>query len=339
MNYRFLGRTGVRVSELGFGCMTFGPGPFNSGGLDQQQANAVVDKCLEAGINLFDTADVYSDGLSEEMLGKALGDRRNQIIVATKCAARVGQEPNQVGATRRHIISSVEGSLRRLETSHIDLYQLHVWDESTLLEETLRALDDLVTAGKVRYVGCSNYAAWQITKSLWVADSHNWVRFESMQMQYSLLRREIENEHMPLCQDQKLSVLAWTPLGGGFLTGKFRRGHMASRDWRRGDPENPLNTLEFVRVDQELGFKIVDVLDEVAKAKNASVAQVALAWVLHNPCVGSALIGARNLEQLADNLSTVNIRLTSEEKQKLDEVSSTPTPYPYSMASFMRSLR
>ncbi len=339
MNTRFLGRTGVRVSEMCFGCMTFGPGPFNLGGVDQKVADSMVDRCLEAGVNFFDTADVYSEGLSEEMLGKALGQRRKNVLVATKAAARAGADPNAGGATRHHIMRSVEASLRRLNTDYIDLYQMHIWDDLTPLEETLRTLDDLVRTGKVRYIGCSNYSAWQVTKALWVSDRRGLTRFQTMQMQYSLLHREIEWEHVPLCQDQGLSVLVWTPLGGGFLTGKFRRGQEPKREWRRGDPDNLLNQLDFVRVDRELGFKILDVLDEIAKQHKATVAQVALAWVLGKPAIGSVLIGARTLDQLVDNLGAVNVQLTPEDVQKLDEVSALPPMYPYSMSAFMRTVR
>jgi len=337
MKYRFLGRTGVRVSELCFGCMTFG-NFFNVGGVEQNLATAMVDKCLDAGINFFDTADVYASGVSEEMLGKALGPRRPQVIVATKTGARLfGQEPNNAGATRLHILDSVEASLRRLGTDYIDLYQIHIWDNITPLEETLRTLDDLVRAGKVRYIGCSNYLAWHITKSLWLSDIHNWVRFETMQMQYSLLRRDIEWEHIPLCQDQSLSVLPWSPLAGGFLSGKFRRGATPKPEWRRTAPGS--NQSDVNRIDEEQGFKVVDELDAIARAHRATVAQVALAWLLAKPAVDSVIIGARSLDQLVDNLGAADVQLTEEEVKRLDAVSAPPSLYPYSMIAVMSAMR
>ena len=338
MKYRFLGRTGVRVSELCFGCMTFGPF-LDLGGVEQSLATAMVDKCLDAGVNFFDTADVYSSGLSEEMLGKALGSRRSQVIVATKTAAQTGQGINKVGATRHHILESVEASLRRLGSDYIDLYQMHIWDPVTPLEETLRTLDDLVRAGKVRYIGCSNYAAWQITRSLWLSGVHHWVRFETMQMQYSLLRRDIEWEHVPLCQDQVLSILPWSPLAGGFLSGKFRRGATPKKEWRRGDPGGPVNQMEFLRFNEEQVWKLVDELEVVAKAHQATVAQVALAWLLAKPAVASVIMGTRSIEQLGDNLGAADVQLTAEEVKHLDAVSAPPPLYPHSMLAFMSAMR
>ena len=337
MKYRFVGRTGVRVSELSFGCMTFGDF-LGIGGVEQKLAARMIDKCLDAGINLFDTADVYASGVSEEMLGKALGPRRPQVIVATKTGARLfAREVNKAGATRHHILESVEASLRRLGTDYIDLYQMNIWDNLTPLEEALRALDDLVRAGKVRYIGCSNYLAWQITKSLWLSDVHKWVRFETIQMQYNLLRRDIEWEHIPLCQNQSLSVLAWSPLAGGFLSGKFRRGVTTRSEWRRSAPES--SQLEFNRINEEQGYRIVDELDAIAKAHQATVAQVALAWVAAKPGVASVIMGARSLEQLGDSLGAADVHLTEEEVKRLDAVSAPPSLYPYSRIAVRSAAR
>lgn len=339
MKFRLLGRTGLRVSEFAFGCMTFGKWQLNIGNLDQRAANTIVNTCLDQGVNFFDTADAYSQGNSESILGAALGKRRRDVIVGSKFGARTGLGPNNGGATRNNIMNAVDGSLRRLKTDYLDLYQVHFWDELTSLDETLRALEDLVRAGKVRYLGCSNFTGWQITKALWIADKHEWNRFESMQMQYNLLKRDIENEHLPLCDDQKLGLLIWSPLMGGWLSGKFRRDQPTKKTWRRADTENPLNALEFLSVEESKAYDVIDVVDQIAKARGATIAQISLAWLLSKQQVTSVLAGARNLKQLTENLKASEIVLTTEELQLLDRVSATPSIYPYNTVSFARSMR
>jgi aryl-alcohol dehydrogenase-like predicted oxidoreductase len=325
---RFLGKTGVKVSELCFGTMTFGGRSFfkNIGGLGQKEATKLVDMSLEAGINFFDTADVYSEGLSEELLGKALGKRRKDIILATKVRLPMGPEPNDVGLSRHHITEGCHASLRRLGTDYIDLYQVHNFDPDTPLEETMRALDDLVRQGKVRYIGCSNYSGWQLMKALAISDKRGWERFVTLQALYSLLARDLENEMVPLCLDQGLGILVWSPLSGGFLSGKYRRGKPQPKGTRLSGPQP-----RFQPMDEEKGFDIVEELDKIAKAHKASVAQAALNYLLAKEGVSSVIIGARTPEQLADNLKTTDWEMSAEEVGRLDEI-STPAPvYPYWM--------
>ncbi len=325
MEYRFLGDSGLQVSALSFGAMTFGGrGEFASTGSTQLvEATHLVDACLAAGINLFDTADVYSQGMSEEILGQAIGKRRDDVLIATKVNGRTGDGPNDLGQSRHHIIRACEASLRRLGTDHIDLYQIHGFDAVTPLEESLDALDALVRAGKVRYLGCSNLSGWQLMKSLATSDAHSWERFISLQAYYSLVARELEHELVPACVDQGLGILVWSPLSGGFLTGKYRRGQAApegTRRSRQGDPGI---------IDEDQGHLVVEVLDEIAREHDASVAQAALNYLLRRPGVTSLVIGARNPHQLADNLATVQWEMTQEEVARLDAVSERPLPYPY----------
>src|SRR5688572_1903350 len=325
MEMRFLGNSGLKVSALAFGTMTFGGKDHfrQVGSVQVEEARRHVDLCLEAGVNLFDTADVYSQGASEEILGQALGRRRDEIILATKAHGRIGDGPNDVGQSRHHLIRACEASLRRLGTDYIDLYQLHGFDALTPLEETLQALDDLVRSGKVRYIGCSNYSAWHLMKALCISEREGLERFVSQQVYYSLVARELEYELVPLALDQGIGSLIWSPLSGGFLTGKYRRGEAGPRDTRRprrGDPGT---------IDEERGFAIVDVLEEIAQDRDASIPQVALNWLLHKPGVSSVLIGARREEQLVDNLKAATWKLTPEELQRLDEVSAVPPIYPY----------
>jgi aryl-alcohol dehydrogenase-like predicted oxidoreductase len=339
MKYRLMGRTGVRLSEIGFGCMTFGTWHLNIGNTDQRAANSIVNECLDEGVNFFDTADVYSEGRSEEILGNALGKRRRDVVVASKCGARTKPGPNSGAATRSNIMNAIEGSLRRLKTDYIDLYQIHFWDELTCIDETLRALDDLVSSGKVRYLGCSNFAAWQITKALWSADGNGWARFETMQMQYNLLRRDIENEHIALCTDQNIGLLVWSPLMGGWLSGKFRRNKPVKKSWRRGDTTNPLNALEFMNVDAQRAYQVIDAIDQIASARNATVAQISLAWLLAKQSVTSIIVGSRNLKQLSENLAVGDIVLTQDEVERLDLASRVEQTYPYNTVGFVRSMR
>ncbi len=328
MNLRFLGNTGVKVSEICFGAMTFGGRGYwkTIGELEQSEATGLVNLALEGGINFFDTADVYSEGLSEEMLGKALGTRRNNIILATKVRGRTGQGPNDVGLSRHHIIENCNASLKRLGTDYIDLYQVHSFDPYTPLEETLRALDDLVRQGKVRYIGVSNYTGWQLMKALSISEKQNLEKFVTLQAFYSLIARDLENELVPLCLDQKLGILPWSPLGGGFLTGKYRRGKTRPEKARRTDPEN-----QFLQFDEEKGFDIIDELERIANIHGASIVQAAINYLLRKPAVSSVIIGAKTKEQLAENLKASNWVMNPEEVARLDELSKPPRAYPYWM--------
>ncbi|MGB8320130.1 MAG: aldo/keto reductase [Ignavibacteriaceae bacterium] len=328
MKMRFLGNSGVKVSEICFGAMTFGgKGYWKSiGEVEQKDADELIGMALEGGINFFDTADVYSEGLSEIILGKALGNNRKNIILATKVRGRTGQGPNDVGLSRYHIIENCNASLKRLGTDYIDLYQLHSFDPYTPQEETLRALDDLVRAGKVRYIGASNHTGWQLMKALAISDKQNLEKFITLQAYYSLVARELENELVPLCLDQNLGILPWSPLGGGFLTGKYRRGKERPKNARRSDPEN-----QFLQYNEEKGFDIVDELEKIAKNHGATIAQAALNYLLRKPAVSSVIIGAKNKEQLADNIKTSDWEMTPEEAARLDELSIPPRVYPYWM--------
>jgi len=322
MKYRVLADTGVFVSELCLGAMTFGGrGQMweTIGGLDQAEVDQIVGRSLDAGINFIDTANVYAQGESEEMVGKALAGRRKDVVLATKVRGRMGPGANDVGLSRLHIMQSVEDSLRRLRTDWVDLYQIHRSDAYTNIEDTLRALDDLVRQGKVRYVGCSNIPAWQLMKALAISEAEGLERFRSTQSYYSLVGREIEGDVIPLIEDQRLGLLVWSPLAGGFLSGKFRRNDTG---------EGRRKTFDFPPVDKEKGYDVVDALDRVAKKRRVSVARVALAWVLAKRAVTSVIIGARNLKQLDDNLEAVDLELSTEEVAALDEASKTSPPYP-----------
>ena len=326
MRYRQLGASGLRVSELTMGTMTFGgKGGFASvGSTGVDEARRQVDQCLDAGVNLIDTADVYSDGLSEEILGEVLEGRRDEVLVATKARMPMGDGPNDAGLSRHHLVAQCEASLRRLRTDHIELYQVHEWDGQTPLSETLQALDDLVRAGKVRYVGCSNYAGWQLMKALGVAEREGLGRFCSQQIHYTLQAREAEYELLPIAIDQGLGVLVWSPLAGGLLSGKYRSGAPGPEGSRllSGWDEPPVR-------DQDKLYDIVDVLVEVAAARGASPAQVALAWLLERPAVTSVIVGARTSEQLTDNLGAAALSLTADELARLEQVSRPPLLYPY----------
>ena len=325
MEQRQLGASGLRVSALTLGTMTFGgTGNFaNVGTTDVEGAQRHIDLCLEAGVTLIDTADVYSDGASEEILGRALAGRHDDVLLATKVRFPMGPGPNEAGLSRHHVIEGCEASLRRLGTDHIDLYQVHEWDGQTPIEETLAALEHLLDQGKVRYVGCSNYTAWQMVKALGVADLRGLPRFVSTQVYYSLQERTLEFEILPACLDQGVGILVWSPLAGGLLSGKFRRGQegpAGSRqltDW--GEP--PV-------YDQDKLYDTIDVLLEVAEGHGVSAAQVALAWLLRRPGISTVIVGARTDEQLADNLRVIDLQLGAEELMRLDEVSRPPLPYP-----------
>jgi aryl-alcohol dehydrogenase-like predicted oxidoreductase len=325
MDMRFLGRSGLQVSVLSFGTMTFGGrGRFEAmGSTGVRDARRQLDMCLDAGVNLVDTADVYSAGLSEEIVGEALGPKRDRVVLATKVRGRMGEGPNDLGLSRHHIVRACEASLRRLGTDWIDLYQVHGWDSLAPLEETLDALDALVTSGKVRYIGCSNYSAWHLMKALCISERDGLERFVSQQVNYSLVARELEHELVPLSLDQGVGILVWSPLAGGFLSGKFRRGQADPEDTRRAALGSPGG------IDEDQGFSIIEVMDEIAGARGASVAQVALNWLIAKPGVTSVIIGARTDEQLRDNLAAASWELSPEELGRLDEVSERPLPYPY----------
>jgi aryl-alcohol dehydrogenase-like predicted oxidoreductase len=326
VEYRQLGKSGLRVSVLTMGTMTFGgKGNFaNVGDTGVQEARRQVDQCLDAGVNLIDTADVYSDGASEEIVGEVLRGRRDEVLIATKVRMPMGQGPNDAGLSRHHVIAGCEASLRRLGTDHIDLYQVHEWDGQTPLEETLDALDTLVRDGKVRYVGASNYAGWQLLKALGTADRLGLPRFVSQQIYYSLQARDAEYELIPAAVDQGLGVLVWSPLAGGLLSGKYRRGQQApagSRhltDW----DEPPV-------YDQEKLYDTIEVLAGIGADRGVSAAQVALSWLLGRPGVTSLVIGARTSDHLADNLAAADLVLTAEERERLDRASALPLLYPY----------
>ena len=326
MEYRQLGRSGLRVSALGLGTMGFGgAGKFaNVGELDVQAARRQIDLCLDAGVTLVDTADVYSGGASEEIVGQAIEGRRDRITLATKVRFAMGDGPNDAGLSRHHIIQGCEASLKRLGSDWIDLYQVHEWDGLTPLEETLDALDTLVRDGKVRYVGCSNYAGWQMSKALGVAARDGYERFASNQIYYSLQAREAEYEIVPAALDQGVGLLIWSPLAGGLLSGKYRRGVEAPAGSRQlTDWDEPP-----VR-DQEGLYDIVEALVEIGEAHGVSAAQVALAWTLGRPGVTSLIVGARTEEQLADNLAAASLDLGTDERARLDELSAPPLLYPF----------
>jgi aryl-alcohol dehydrogenase-like predicted oxidoreductase len=290
------------------------------GGLDQAAATALVRRALDAGVNFIDTADVYASGESETMVGHALEGRRHEVVLATKVRGRTGPGPNQVGLSRLHVVEAVEASLRRLRTDYVDLYQIHRPDPLTSLEDTLRALDDLVRAGKVRYVGCSNLDAWVLMKALGISREQRLERFRCTQSYYSLVGRELERETIPLLRDQGLGLLVWSPLAGGFLSGKFTR--------TGGDEKARRAKFDFPPVDKGKGFEVLDVLGAVAARRGASVAQVALAWLLARDAVTSVIIGARNPAQLDDNLKAVDVALTEEDRRALDEASRLAPVYP-----------
>jgi aryl-alcohol dehydrogenase-like predicted oxidoreductase len=326
MDYRQLGCNGLRVSTLTLGTMTFGgQGNFAKvGSTDVAGARRQIDMCIDAGINLIDTADVYSRGLSEELVGEVLDGRRSDVLLSTKVRMKMGDGPNMEGLSRHHVIEGCEASLRRLRTDHIDLYQVHEWDGSVPLEETLAALDQLVRDGKVRYVGVSNYTAWQLMKALGIAEREHLPRFVSQQIYYSLQERSAEYELLPLGIDQGLGALIWSPLAGGLLTGKYRRDQDAPEGSRRfgGWSEPPI-------YDEDRLYDTIDVLVQIASERAVSAAQVALAWLLTRPTVSSVIIGARTDEQLADNLQAASLTLYESELDRLERVSRPPLLYPY----------
>ncbi|WP_119271109.1 aldo/keto reductase [Taklimakanibacter deserti] len=327
MDYRQLGRSGLKVPVLSFGAGTFGgSGPLfgNWGTSDAKEARRLVDICLEAGVTLFDTADVYSNGASEEVLGEAIKGRRNEVLISTKAALPMGDGPNDWGSSRSRLLHSIDAALKRLGSDHIDLFQLHAFDVSTPIEEVLSTLDHLVRQGKIRYVGVSNFSGWQIMKSLAIAEKHGFPRYVANQAYYSLIGRDYEWELMPLGLDQGLGALVWSPLGWGRLTGKIRRGEPLPEGSRLHE------TASFgPPIDDEHLYRVVDALDEVAAETGKTVPQIAINWLLQRPTVSSVIIGARNEEQLRANLGAVGWTLTPEQMRRLDEASRRTAPYPY----------
>jgi aryl-alcohol dehydrogenase-like predicted oxidoreductase len=327
MKYKTLGDSGLLVSTLCLGTMTFngGEGFWKAiGTVDQAGADEIIKASIEAGINFFDTADVYSEGESEKTLGQSLKNlniARKDVVLATKVYGRVGPGRNDVGASRGHIMDAVEASLRRLQTDHIDLYQIHANDSITPVEETLRALDTLVTHGKVRYIGCSNWQAWKIAKALGISEFKNLARFDTLQAYYSIAGRDLERELVPFLESEKTGLLVWSPLAGGLLSGKFSRENQKPEGSRRSEFDFPI-------VDKERTWKILEAMAPIAKARDCSPARISLAWLLTKPVVTSVIIGAKHLDQLQDNLAAVEIELTEEEILLLDEMSALPPEYP-----------
>jgi aryl-alcohol dehydrogenase-like predicted oxidoreductase len=327
MEYRSLGRSGLKVPALGFGAGTFGgSGPLFGawGNTDEKEARRLIDICLEAGVNLFDTADVYSNGASEEVLGAAIKGRRDQVLISTKTGLPMGDGPNDAGTSRQRLIAAVETALRRLGTDYIDLLQLHAFDAGTPVEEVMSSLDDLVRAGKLRYIGVSNFSGWQIMKSLAAADRHGWSRYTANQVYYSLVGRDYEWDLMPLGADQGLGALVWSPLGWGRLTGKIRRGAPMPAGSRLHETASYGPPVE----DEHL-YRIVDALDQVAEETGKTIPQVAINWLLQRPTVSSVIMGARNEEQLRQNLGAVGWSLTAGQAAALDAASAVDAPYPY----------
>ena len=327
MEQRTVGASDLKVSVLSLGTATFGGGNafFKAWGeTDVAEATNLVDIALDAGVNLFDSADVYSDGLAETILGKAIAGRRDQLLISTKATFRTGTGPDDIGSSRRHLVAACEASLRRLGTDRIDLWQLHAFDALTPIDETLAAMDELVRAGKVRYIGCSNFSGWHLMKSLALSAQHGWARHVAHQAYYSLLAREYEWELMPLAIDQNVGTVVWSPLSGGRLSGRIGRGQPAPEGTRTAaigihGPDMPAEQFN----------TIIDVLREIAAEHGRSVSQIALNWVLHRPTISTLVVGARNAEQLRDNLATVEFKLSDEQVRRLDEASAGPLIYPY----------
>ncbi|MBL7869959.1 MAG: aldo/keto reductase [Flavobacterium lindanitolerans] len=331
MKYNQLGKSGLLVSELCFGTMSFGSSGYWSvvGSLDYKDSKRLVDIALDAGINYFDTADVYSHGQSEEILGKALKDKRNEVVIATKVRGRMSKEINNVGLSRKHIIESCDNSLRRLGTDYIDHYIVHSFDPITPLEETLSALTDLVRQGKVRYLGASNFTGWQLMKALAISKENHFEKFVSLQAIYSLISRDVEYELIPVCQDQGLGLTPWSPLGGGFLTGKYRKDQPMPEGTRRSNEEQ-----NFIQIDPEKGYAIVDALEQIANKNNATIAQAALNYLLRKPIVSSVLIGATKPHQIEDNIKATTWEMTTEDVVHLDELTKLTPIYPHWMLQF-----
>ena len=333
MHYKTLGNTGLQVSTICLGTMTFGDGRGiwkTIGNVGQAGADELVKASVGAGVNFFDTADVYTEGESEKILGQSLRNlniARKDVVIATKVYGRMGPGRNDVGASRGHIMDAVEASLRRLQTDHIDLYQIHGNDPVTPIEETLSALDTLVQQGKLRYLGCSNWQAWKIAKALGISNLKNLARFDTLQAYYAIAGRDLERELVPMMESEKIGLLVWSPLAGGLLSGKFSRTDQKPENSRRSEFDFPI-------VDKERTWKILEVMAPMAKAHGCTAARIALAWLLAKPVVTSVIIGAKRLDQLQDNLASVELKLTQDELKQLDEVSVLPPEYPGWMLPF-----
>jgi aryl-alcohol dehydrogenase-like predicted oxidoreductase len=328
MIYKNLGKSGLQVSAVCLGTMTFSVKDMfkDYGNTDLEGAKRLVDLAIDNGVNLFDTADSYSGGASEEALGKALGKKRKDVLICTKIRFG-GGGANEAGLSRHRIIEGCNSSLERLGTDHIDILLLHAYDQCTPIEETLTALSDLVRQGKVRYIGCSNFAAWEVMKSIAVSKQLGLEKFVTYQAYYSLASREVENEIIPLCLDQGLGVTCWSPLSGGFFTGKYRRGKSKPKSGRRSDPGNVTNI--FAPVDEEKGYNIVDVLDDISQKHDASISQVALNYLINKPAVSSVVVGSKKLEHLEENIKSADLNLDKEDMEAIDNVSEPEYPYPY----------
>ena len=332
MKYKILGNTGLKVSTLCLGTMNYGGKGFFGymGNLDQKEIDEQIKTVTEAGVNFIDTANIYSEGLSEVMIGQAiknLGINRDDLVLATKVRGTMGKGQNDLGLSKKHLIQQVEGSLKRLGTDYIDLYQIHTADPLTPIEETIRTLDDLVRSGKIRYFGASNIAAWQLMKGLAYSKYNHLDSFASLQANYSLDVRDAERELVPLLLDQKVGMMVWSPLSGGLLTGKYKRDGQKE--------EGRLNSFPFPPFHEERAYDVLDVLSPMAKQKNVSIAQLALAWLLHQPVVSSIIIGATKLHQLEDNLKAVDVTFTTDELNLLHEVSKLPVEYPANVLEIM----
>jgi aryl-alcohol dehydrogenase-like predicted oxidoreductase len=336
MRYNRLGRTGLLVSELCLGTMTFGEseGRFKDiAGLGQGPADEIVKASFDAGINFFDTANVYSLGKSEEILGQSLrnlGLKRDEVVIATKAMGTMGDAPNSKGASRFHIMAAVEASLERLQLDHIDLYQIHGFDVLTPIEETVRALDNLVSRGLVRYVGVSNWSAWAIMKALGIAERHSLARFESLQAYYTVAGRDLERELVPMMQSEQVGLMVWSPLAGGLLSGKYSR---------EGEGEGRRANFDFPPVDKDRAFDLIDLMRPMAESRGVTVAQIALSWLLHQPIVSSVIIGAKRIDQLTDNIAACDVSLTGDELAQLGDASKLPPEYPGWMLQMQGGVR
>jgi aryl-alcohol dehydrogenase-like predicted oxidoreductase len=331
VEYRRLGKTGLMVSELCLGCMTFGRE------LEEEGSKESVGRFLGAGGNFIDTADVYAEGVSEEITGRAIKGVREEVVLATKVRFPMGDGPNDLGLSRKHVVAGCEASLRRLGTEYIDLYQVHMWDAATPLEETLSALTDLVRDGKVRYIGVSNFKGWQLMKALGVSELKGFERFVSLQPQYSLVERNIEREVLPVCREEGLGVIPWSPLGGGFLSGKYRRGEKPPQDSRIAGATDDMEEA-WARRATERNWRTLDVIDEISEETGKSYAQISLNWLLRQGEVTAPIIGARRLDQLEDNLQATGWELSAEQVRRLSEASAIEDVYPYRMIREMQRI-
>lgn len=339
MRYNRLGSTGLIVSELCLGAMTFGtkPGRFEAiSGLDQDASTALVKQALDAGINFIDTANVYTSGQSEEFLGvalKALGVSRSDVVVATKAMGLIGEGHNDGGVSRYHLLGQIDASLERLGLDHVDLYQIHGWDSQTPMEEALRALEDIVRSGRARYIGVSNWAAWQIMKALGISERLGLEKFASLQAYYTVAGRDLEREIVPMLESEGVGLMVWSPLAGGLLSGKY------SREGEGTEGEGRRARFDFPPVELDRAYALIDIMRRMADAKGASVAQVALAWLLYQPAVSTVIVGAKRADQLADNIAAVDVEITRAELDELDAASALPPEYPGWMIRFQGGYR